>query len=123
MWFFAVAWMGHTPASREMADDIIAAFRVAQLSHKAAAIAMGLDEGDLSRQLAGKDPLSVYRLGFLPVEFHTAWLQLRAERIGGALLTADQLSIIKGASVLGLKRMLRILPADSASTAKERLVS
>ena len=109
------AWIGHTDASRDMAQDIDRALELAGLKHDTAAGLMGLTGPMLARQLAGAEPLNLYRLGFLPVTFHTAWLQLRAKRIGGELLPADQLALVRGAAVLGFKRMARVLPSLSAS--------
>lgn len=108
----ATAWAGHTEMSREMAQDIVRAFELAGLKHDTAATLMGVTLPMLSRQLAGVEPLNVYRLGFLPIEFHVAWLQLRAKRIGGELLPADQLALVRGAAVLGFKRMARVLPSS-----------
>jgi hypothetical protein len=114
---FCAAWVGHTDQSREMAQDIVRAFELAGLKHETAAGLMGVTPPMLARQLAGIEPLNAYRLCFLPVEFHGALLRLRAERIGGALITAEQLAIIKGALLLGPKRILMalvMLPAISA---------
>ena len=109
--FLTAAWAGHTEMSREMAQDIARALELAGLKHSDAAARMGITLPMLSRQLAGVEPLNVYRLGFLPIEFHAAWLQLRAKRIGGELLPADQLALVRGAAVLGFKRMTRVLPS------------
>jgi len=86
---FVSAWAGHTDASREMAQDIARAFELADLKHDAAAQLMGLTAQQLSRQLAGCEPFNLWRLGFLPIAFHTAWIERRSARIGAALINAN----------------------------------
>ena len=104
---YCVAWIGHTDDSRDMAQDLIRAFQLAGLKHETVASLMGLTPPMLARQLAGAEPLNLFRLGFLPVAFHLAWLQLRAQRIGAEVLTADQVSYLKAAAVEGPRRMLK----------------
>lgn len=105
------AWHGHTDASREYAQDIVAALADIGMSHKEASITMGLtDKQELSKQLAGVKPLNLYRLGFLPVRFRLAFLRRQADRLGAALLAPEELALIRGAAVLGRRRLDRIVP-------------
>lgn len=108
----AAAWCGHTQESREWAEDIQAAFDAMQprLKIDTAATQMKLTREDLSKQLAGKLPLNLWRLGFLSVEFHALLLKLRAARVGGAFLTRDDLALVRGFVGMGPRGMLKMLP-------------
>jgi hypothetical protein len=76
---------------------------------------MGLHPADLSRQLAGRDPLNLWRLTALPAEFWLAFLAARTRRLGGEVLTADQLTLLKGAAAIGPRMLMAVIP-----TTKER---
>lgn len=104
---FLAAWIGHTDASREMAQDLIRAFQLAGLKHETVASLMGLTPPQLGHQLAGAEPLNLFRLSFLPGAFHLAWLQLHAQRIGAEVLTADQVSYLKAAAIEGPRKMIK----------------
>lgn len=105
------AWMGHTDASRADAQDMSAALLDVGLSQKAASITMGLSsEQQLSRQLAGTEPLNAYRLTCLPPAFHVALLRRRAARLGAVVLAPEEVALIRGAAVLGRKTMLKMIP-------------
>ena len=108
--FFISAWNGHTLESREYAADIIGALADAGISHKAATIDMKLsNEQQLSRQLAGTEPLNAFRLALLPMGFHCAFLRRRAARLGAAVIAPEDLALIRGAATLGLRRLPRTL--------------
>ena len=111
---FIAAWQGHTDASRELALDIAVAIDL-HLERKAAAALMGLHPADLSRQLAGRDPLNLWRLTSLPADFWLAFLAARTRRLGGEVLTADQLALLKGAAAIGPRMLHAVIP-----TTKER---
>jgi len=66
--------------SPDAADTIATALQRAQLSRKEAAYAMGISEGQLSRQLAGVEHVSVYRLWRLSTDFWFEWLAVAAEK-------------------------------------------
>jgi hypothetical protein len=79
----------HDDISREIAMDVIAALRQSGISQFAASQYMWGDlkhETQLSRQLAGLQPLNLYRLFRLPPEFILAFLKLRAQRVGAELV-------------------------------------
>jgi hypothetical protein len=104
------AWVGHTDDSRAYAQDVIEALRAAGLSHKAAAIDMGLSsEQQLSRQLAGVEPLNAFRLTLLPLRFQMKLLKMRALRLGCAVFTAEDVALLKGAAAVGPRRMAKML--------------
>lgn len=105
------AWAGHTPASRQDADDIICALGDCGIAQKAAAIDMGIAPEKFSRQLAGLEPLNAWRLGYLPVEFHIALLRRRAARVGAVVLTAEERAFILSAAQIGIKRMSKVAPS------------
>ena len=109
MFAVAGAWAGHTDASRELAQDITAAID-AHMKREAAASMMGIHPADLSRQLSGRDPLNLWRLTALPSEVWLAFLAARTRRLGGEVLTADQLTLLKGAATLGPRMVRAILP-------------
>lgn len=102
-------WAGHTDASRELAEDMTAALADCGLSQKTAALEMGVHPSDLNRQMAGRDPLNLWRLTSLPGAFWVAFLARRSQRIGAALITPDQLQLLKGAAAMGPKRMAKML--------------
>jgi hypothetical protein len=105
-----VAWQGHSDASREVALDLTAAIDT-HMERKAAAAVTGLHPADLSRQLAGRDPLNLWRLANLPAEVWMTFLTLRVKRMGGEVLTADQLDLLKGAAALGPRMLQALVPA------------
>lgn len=113
------AWNSHTDASREMAQDIARAFELAGYSRKTAALEMGLTEPQLSRQLAGTDQMSLWRLAALSPAFMVAWIGLRASRLGAALLTGEQVALLKGAAQIGPKRMA-VLVGESIEEERRR---
>lgn len=117
--FVSGAWCGHTEASRTFAQDVVLAFEDAHLKREYAAREMGITPPMLARQLAGQEPLNLWRLASLPAEFHAAFLVRRARRVGGEFLSDRQLALIRGAAVLGRKTMARMVPA----IADERQVS
>lgn len=110
--FFSAAWVGHTDESREYAQDIIGALSDIGMSHKAASIEMRLtDEAELSKQLAGTKPLNAFRLSYLPGAFHVAFLRRRAARLGAAVIAPDDLALIRGAAVMGVRKLEKWIPA------------
>lgn len=118
---FTAAWSGHTDESRAFAQDVVAALADAGLSHKAAAITMGLThEQQLSRQLAGSEPLNAFRLFFLPHAFRVSLLRRQAARLGAAVIAPEDLALLRGAAAMGRKRMAKMLsgsPVDEKRSA------
>jgi hypothetical protein len=102
------AWAGHTDASRELSMDIGLSLIAADMKRREAAELMGITESELSRQLAGAEPLSAWRLANLPAEFWMALWTRRAKRIGAEFLTPEQTALVKGAATLGRKRMIKM---------------
>lgn len=101
-----VAWCGHTDESREMAEDVTKALDAIGMRYEDAADLMGLRLTQLSRQLAGREPLNYYRLGKLPVSFHMQWLRFRSKRIGGAFIEPELVEFLRGAARAG-RRMAK----------------
>lgn len=101
------AWTGHTEASRDLAQDVTTGIDTGYDKRESAAGVMGLHPADLSRQLAGRDPLNFWRLASLNWAFWIAFCAARMARIGGLVLTLEQLTLIKGFAALP-KRMLRM---------------
>lgn len=107
------AWCGHTDESREWAEDIQGAFDDIGMKHVEAAAAMRLPgREELGKQLAGKLPLNLWRLGYLPKAFHIKLFKRRAHRIGGAFLTADDIALIRGFVGMGSRTPLKMLPDE-----------
>lgn len=107
--FVSTAWSGHTDRTRDAAHDFCAALAECGISHKAAAIEMGLSERDLSRQLAGLDPLNHYRTLLLPPEVEIAYMRRRVGRAGGVVLLADAVAFLRGAALLGIAKVQGVL--------------
>lgn len=103
------AWVGHTDASREWAQDIASALAGCGLKHEAAAAVMEIHPADFSRQLSGRDPLNLWRLASLPAGFWLALFALRVGRIGGVVWTADQVALVRGAAEMGVRHMAKML--------------
>lgn len=125
--FIAVAaWAGHTADSRGFAEDIEAALVKCCGSQKAAAYFMGLgNEQQLSRQLAGVEPLNVYRLCSVP-GFWLAFLKIHALRLGGEFLSPDDKAFVLGFVGMGKAKLARFFPSlchtDVPSSQPERRV-
>lgn len=70
------------PFFRAYSEDVREALRMAGISHKAAALDMGISESHLNEQLNGVGHLSMRRIARLPANFHQ-WLSvIRARRVG-----------------------------------------
>jgi hypothetical protein len=83
------AFYEHDDISREIALDVIEALRQSGISQFAASQYMYGDlkhETQLSRQLAGVQPLNLYRLFRLPPSFQFCFLKLRAKRLGADVI-------------------------------------
>ncbi len=104
------AWAGHTANSRETARNIEIALDTIGMKQREAAERMGLTLSQLSRQLAGREALNLYRLDALPAEFHLAYQRLQDKRRGGTFVESEIAAYLRAASRLGPKRMLKMLP-------------
>lgn len=104
------AFAGHTVLTQEQADDIRFAVIAVCGTQDRGAREMGLDPAQFSRQLAGKEPLNVFRLSFLPLGFEAYWIARRAKRIGGEFISAEQLELLRGYVALGRRKMLQVAP-------------
>lgn len=87
------AWMPSEEAV-EMAKDMGRAIDT-HLPRKAAAGYMGISEGLLSEQLAGRKHISLVRCASLPVEVWGEFLKLRGRRIGYTVVEGDLGRLIK----------------------------
>lgn len=112
---FLVPWSGHTDASSELAQDIASALDAAFGKREAAAAAMGIHPADLSHQLSGRDPLNAWRLAGLGVRFWFAFLTARAKRIGADVVSAETLSLIRGAAAMGPRMVSAVLRKGRAA--------
>lgn len=99
------AWVGHTDESRKTADNIGRAFDAIGMKHQEAADLMGLTLPQLSRQLAGREPLNAFRLDALPAAFHLAFLRVQSKRHGGAFIEPELMDYLRAAARLGVRRM------------------
>ena len=80
-----IAWAGHDEWSQALSCDVLKAIHRSGMTQTEAAIWMWGDDGhgaQLSRQLAGLEQLSAYRLARLPVSFHVEFVKVRAKRFG-----------------------------------------
>lgn len=102
------AWIGHTDQSREMAQDVHDAIvHDCALKLETAAGTMGLTLPQLSRQLAGREPLNHWRLAALGIQFEIKLAARRLRRVGADVLTPEQIALLRGAARLGPRRMLK----------------
>lgn len=106
---FLAAWIGHTDRSRALAQCINAAIDALNWTQDYVADLMGLDRSDLANQLAGRKPLNLFRLADLPDEFHAEYDKRRAALRGAVVMEAPELAFVRGAVMLGPKRMARII--------------
>jgi hypothetical protein len=84
-----MGWTTHTLESKGAADDFRLALVDCGLSDKAAALSMGISEPQLSRQLAGLEMLSAWRMASLPPAFHVAYAKRRLARFGDYSVLED----------------------------------
>lgn len=112
---FVAAWTGHTDESRQLAEDVTRAIDAVFDKREAAAVVMGLHPADLSRQLAGRDPLNAWRLAHLPASFWLAFLCARARRFGAEVLLPDMAALIRGAAALGPRMLSSLLKKEGAA--------
>lgn len=108
--FVVVAWVQHTPESAEAAEDFRNAMDDVGLLDKQAAIEMKITPPELSRQLAGRESLSYWRLKLLPKSFRLALLKREAARLGAVVLTHSEREFILAVSRLPKRRMAKMFP-------------
>lgn len=100
------AWLGrHTSRSQEMAEDFRAALRDIGMSHKEAAIAMGVPEPVLACWLSGKEQASLWRIAELGPAFDVAFAKRRIARSGRA-------QVIDSQSICDLVNAVQVLTAE-----------
>jgi hypothetical protein len=108
---FVAAWCGHTEKSRMQAQAVkVALDAVYPRKWYLAAERMGISENQLSRQVAGTEPLNLWRLADLPDEWHAAYDSARAQLRGAVVIEPDTLSLIRGAVAIGKRRMASVEP-------------
>lgn len=101
------AWCGHTPESREFADDVIGAMGdlVPPMSQKELAIEMEISEQKLSRQLAGAEPMNALRLyGKTSRRFREALAKRIGARFGVKVITDQEV----GALVVRVEQLIGV---------------
>ena len=107
MWLCFAAAL--TPEESGFMRDVDLALARAGISHKEAAITMGLDPSLWTRQRAGQGHISLRRLARLPAAFHRELVALRAARVGMMALPESQLTAALLAVVsFADKRMARM---------------
>ncbi len=111
------AWAGHTDRSRAWAEDIRQAFAEFGIKHEEAARTMGLTPQDLSAQLAGRDPLNLYRLTHIGPEFEDVLLNIRSKRSGAVFVNPHQVKLLQGAAALWLKHSVTLPLGQKESAA------
>lgn len=99
-------WSGHTDRSRALAQCVAASFDALGWKRDYAAALMGITPAQLSRQLAGIEPMNVFRLANLGDAFDREYDRRRAGLRGAVVLEAPDLSLIRGACALGSRRMV-----------------
>lgn len=77
----AATWVDHSPESSAVRDCVLAAFDELGTSRKAIASDAGIPEDQLSRQLAGREHLSLWRLASVP-GFMVAFAKATLARTG-----------------------------------------
>jgi hypothetical protein len=77
-----IGWLAHSADSKGMADDLRLALADCGMRDKEAAIVMGITEPQLSRQLAGLEMLSAWRMANLPPVWQVAFAKRRLARFG-----------------------------------------
>lgn len=106
---FLMARHGHTDRSLAFASCVKDAFAALGWKHEYAAHLMRMSPAQLSRKLAAIEPLSVWDLADLPEDFHREYDKRRAGLRGAVVLEAPDLSLIRGACALGMRRMARMI--------------
>lgn len=107
-------WCSHTDRSRVLAGIVLEAIHACGWKQEYAAARLGISPAQFSRQLAGVESLSLWRLAELPDEFHREYDRRRAALRGAVVLEAPDLSLIRGACALGEKRMSKMFDAGAA---------
>lgn len=104
------AWIGHTPESREYAEDILATMREVGMAQKEMAYALGLSAEKFCRQLAGLEPLNAWRLqAYTSPVFRAALVKRQAARLGIGLVNEAHVAqlIASVEELIGSKRMAK----------------
>ncbi|HAM41659.1 MAG TPA: hypothetical protein DCP69_10070 [Candidatus Omnitrophica bacterium] len=106
---------------RELIADVESALLRAGISHKAAALTMGVDLSLWTRQRAGDGHVSLRRLARLPEAFWREFIALRAEKYGITVLPESELTraLLLVVALASDKKMARMgqMSARKASVA------
>lgn len=108
----AAAWCGHTSESLALSHQVVRALKaIGYDSQQAVSIDMGLDKDGtkLSRQIAGVEPINLWRLAKLP-GFTIAFASIILADAGRTVITAEDRALILGFVGIGAKRMARVFP-------------
>ena len=108
---FLMARAGHTARSLALSLCVRESFGALGWKHEYAAFLMKMTPVQLSRKLAGLEPLSVWDLADLADDFHREYDKRRVGLRGAVVLEAPDLSLIRGACALGARRMTRMIAA------------
>jgi transcriptional regulator with XRE-family HTH domain len=111
---FLAAWLGHTRRSLALAEAVREAIKACGWKEEYAARLMGLSAPQLSRQLAGQEPLNVFRLAELPDEFQRAYDKYRAGQRGAVVLEPSEIELVRGAAHLGRRVMRKMTLPQTA---------
>jgi hypothetical protein len=106
---FASAWHGHTARSSAAAECIRLTLASLGWKDSYAASLLGISPQQLSRQLAGVDPLNFWRFAELPDAFHVEYDRRRAAQRGALVLEPPEVSLIRGAAAMGARRLAKLM--------------
>lgn len=106
---FVSAWAGHTPDSHGAAASLARAIRACYPKQANAADGLGIGAADLSRQLAGRDGLNLWRLASSR-DLYAQFLRFEAERLGALFVSDAERRFILACVQVGKKTMARALP-------------
>lgn len=105
------AWFQHTDASRARANDLRESLIERGVKHEAAASDMGIRSvKQFTRQLAGVEPMNVWRLTALPLAVQASFIGRWAAALGLTVLTHEQVELLRGAAQVGPAHMAKMLP-------------
>lgn len=101
-------WCGHTDRSRLVAQIVRDSIAALGWKEEYAAHLMRITPAQFSRQLAGVESLSAWRLAELPDEFQREYEQRRAALRGARVLEATELSLVRGFCAMPKRQMLKM---------------
>jgi hypothetical protein len=111
-------WVGHTPRSLALAHVVRETIAALGWKESYFAALMKIAPSRASRQLAGVEPLNLWRLAELPDAFQVEYDRRRAAMRGAVVLEPPDLSLVRGFCAMDSREMQKMTTPIEAAERK-----